>query len=191
MRLLDRGIRFVFLAVFPVTVAIVALAHPLLGWWIGEDMATHATGVLKWLGAGVFINCMAAVPFAYIHGAGRPDLTAKLHALEFPFYVAFLWWAVGRFGIRGGGHRLDRPVAVDTLAILLLTQSLAGGGALAGRVLRPMAVALGWMLVGASMPGTVAAGVFLAVTCIGLAPVAWRFLLQAEERALLLRRFRA
>ena len=189
-RLLDKGIRVVFLATFPVTVGIVVLAHPLLDGWIGEDMATHATGVLKWLGAGVFINCMAAVPFAYIHGAGRPDLTAKLHALEFPLYVGFLWWAVGRFGIEGAAIAWTARVTVDTLAILFLTRSLDAGGAIVGRVLRPMAVALGWMLVGASMRGAIAAGAFLAITYVGLVPVAWRFLLRADERSLLLRRFR-
>jgi hypothetical protein len=47
------------------------------------------------------------------------------------------------------------------------------------------------MLVGASTRGTMASGAFLAVTYVGLVPVAWRFLLRADERALLLRSFRA
>jgi O-antigen/teichoic acid export membrane protein len=102
-----------------------------------------------------------------------------------------LWWAVGRFGIEGAAIAWTARVTVDTLAILFLTRSLDGDGAIVGRVLWPMAVALGWMLVGASTRGTMASGAFLAVTYVGLVPVAWRFLLRADERALLLRSFRA
>lgn len=184
-RLLDKGMRYVFLATFPVTLTIVTLSHVLLRVWVGEDMAARGAAVLQWLSAGVLVNGLAAVPFALLHGAGRPDLTAKLHLLELPLYAAFLWWAVGRFGIVGAAVAWTARVTLDAVAISWLARQVIDGPWALRWWPGAMGLASALMVAGAHFGSTLAGGAFLAAALVSLAPLAWRFALGDEERALL------
>ncbi len=86
----------VFLVLFPVVLLTIVLAHAGLRLWLGADFAQHSFRVLQWLAVGVFINSLAQIPFALVQGAGRPDLTAKLHLIELPLYLLALWWLTSR-----------------------------------------------------------------------------------------------
>ncbi|NIP58768.1 MAG: flippase, partial [Gemmatimonadetes bacterium] len=57
--------------------------------------------VARWLAAGVFLNGVAQVPFALVQGVGRPDLSARFHLLEAPFYFLVLWIGLRWWGIIG------------------------------------------------------------------------------------------
>jgi O-antigen/teichoic acid export membrane protein len=115
--LLRKGVKYTFLILFPVVLAIVTLGREGLGLWLGIEYAENSTRVLQWLAAGVFINCFAQIPFALIQAAGRPDMTAKFHLLELPFYLVALWLLIGSFGIEGAAMAWTMRCAVD--AILL------------------------------------------------------------------------
>ena len=86
-QLFSQGVKFIFLGMFPVILLIVTFANEGIYLWLGAEFAQNSSYVLQWLAAGVFINSLAQVAFAMIQGAGRPDLTAKLHLLELPFYL--------------------------------------------------------------------------------------------------------
>lgn len=55
-RLLGRAVNYVFLALFPLVLVIVVLAHEGLTLWLGREFADNSTLVLQLLAAGVFIN---------------------------------------------------------------------------------------------------------------------------------------
>ncbi|MFO0170882.1 MAG: oligosaccharide flippase family protein, partial [Aphanizomenon sp.] len=90
-QLFNRGVKYIFLILFPITLVIITFANEALTLWIGKDFAQNSTQVLQWLAIGVFINSLSQVPFALIQGVGRPDITAKFHFIELPFYVMILW----------------------------------------------------------------------------------------------------
>lgn len=96
---------------------IVTLAHEGLDLWLGAEFAQNSTRVLQWLVVGRFINGLAQIPFALIQSAGRPDLTAKLHFIELPFYLLIVWWLIGAYGIEGAAVAWVARVAVDTLIL--------------------------------------------------------------------------
>ena len=100
-RLYSRSIKYILLALFPIILLIIVLAQDGLTVWLGADFARHSTRVLQWLAVGVLANSLAFVPFSFIQGIGRPDLTAKLHLLELPVYLAILFWLIHPFGIVG------------------------------------------------------------------------------------------
>src|SRR5262249_6502402 len=77
--LLRRGVKYVLLAIFPLVVVLSAAAPELLRFWLGSAFAENSSAALRWLSAGVLFNCLAYLPFALIQGAGRPDITGKLH----------------------------------------------------------------------------------------------------------------
>jgi len=48
-------------------------------------------------------------------------LTAKLHLVELPVYLLFLWWSIDAFGIVGAAMAWTARVFVDSGALLYLT----------------------------------------------------------------------
>ena len=123
-RLFERAVNYIFLSLFPVVLIIVTLAHEGLSLWLGREFADNSTLVMQLLAVGVFINSCAHVPFGMVQSAGRPDLTAKLHLIELPFYLLILWWLLGTLGIVGAAIAWVVRVAVDTLFLFAMAQRL-------------------------------------------------------------------
>jgi O-antigen/teichoic acid export membrane protein len=131
-----RTLGYTFAAVLPLAGATVAFAREGLSWWIDPAFATQGATVAKCLGVGVFINAIALVPFTLLQAAGRPDLTAKLHLVELPFYLAALAWLVEALGIIGAAFAWTGRIAVDTVVLLVLSsRMLSDGRAITKRVL--------------------------------------------------------
>jgi O-antigen/teichoic acid export membrane protein len=99
--LFGKGIRYVFLSVFPIVTLIVLFAGKGLRWWLNAEFAQNSTHVLQWLAVGVLFNSLAQIPFVLLQGAGRPDITARIHLIELPCYLLALWFLVSKAGING------------------------------------------------------------------------------------------
>jgi O-antigen/teichoic acid export membrane protein len=99
--LYSRGQKFILLLIVPVVIFTISFAEHGLMLWLGDEFAQKSTFVLQCLALGVLVNCMAYLPSSLIRGAGRPDLTAKLHLLELPVYIIFLWVMIKNYGING------------------------------------------------------------------------------------------
>lgn len=122
-----RSIKYIFLVMFPITLIIVTFAHEGLNIWIGAEFAENSMRVLQFLTIGVFVNSIAQVPFVLLQGMGRPDITAKLHLIELPFYIFFLWWLVGAHGINGAAFVWTVRILVDTIFLFWLGQKFLKG----------------------------------------------------------------
>jgi O-antigen/teichoic acid export membrane protein len=125
--LYGRCVKYVFLILFPAVVLIVGLARSGLTLWLGPDFAQHSFRVLQWLAVGVLINSLAHIPFALVQGAGRPDLTAKLHMIELPAYLLTLWWLIGARGVEGAAMAWTARMGVDALVLFWMTQRFFRG----------------------------------------------------------------
>ena len=124
--LYGRSVRAVLLAIFPVVLCTVALAHEGLRLWIGSVLPEESALVLQWLAVGILINAVAQAPYTALQGAGRPDLTAKLHLAEAPLYMAGLWLLTVRFGVTGAAIAWTLRVTVDTIALLFVARRTLG-----------------------------------------------------------------
>jgi O-antigen/teichoic acid export membrane protein len=96
-----RAIKSLLLIMTPALLIIFVFAPQLLQLWMGADFASHSVGVLRIFCAGILVNSIAYVPFVLLQGLGRPDVTAKLHLLELPFYAAALAILLPRMGLAG------------------------------------------------------------------------------------------
>jgi O-antigen/teichoic acid export membrane protein len=181
--LLSRGVKYVFLAVFPIVLVVASLAPEGLRLWLGAAFATHSTVVLRWLAAGVLVNCLAQLPFGLIQSAGRPDITAKLHLIEFPLYLLALRLLARAWGIEGVAVAWTARVTLEGVFLFLYASRLVP--------LRPRFVGkLGLAMVGgplvlylATLPETlVIKAAFLSLGLLVLGFVSW-FQLTPEERA--------
>jgi len=182
--LLRKAVKYTFLLLFPLTLFIVTLGHEGLRLWLGSEYAENSTEVLQWLAIGVFLNCLAHIPFALIQAAGRPDVPAKFHLLELPFYLAALWSLIRAFGIEGAAIAWTLRCALDTILLFASVRRFFRGNPFS---LRRFAIATTLAL------GTIAAGalpmevwtktVFLGATMSLFMLIGWYRVLTPDERS--------
>lgn len=188
--LFRRGVKYVFLTLFPLCFIIVTVAREGLNFWLGVEFARRSTEVVQWLAVGVLINGMAQVAFALIQGVGRPDVTAKLHLIELPLYPLGVYWLINAHGIQGAAIAWVGRVALDAMLLFAVVQRFfqSEGGILSRRVLGVVLALLALFL--GTVPGTtVVKGLLLFLTLFVYTLAAWFLLLAPEERIFLLSRF--
>lgn len=181
------GVKAVLLTLFPAVLVVIVAAEPGLRIWLGDAYASRSVRPLQFLAIGVLFNGLAAIPFALLQGLGRPDVTAKLHAVELPLYAALLWVLLANFGITGAAIAWMARVLVDFVLLYVLSArrlrqawldktfaAIAISSVAAGLVMIPLDAAVG-ALAGA------------AVLCV-FGFYAWRTLVSSEEKLFLQQR---
>lgn len=182
-RLHIRGVNYIFIALFPLTLIIVTLAHEGLSLWIGHEFANNSTLVLQILATGVFINSLAHVPFALIQSSGRPDITAKLHLIELPFYLGILWWLLDTFSIVGAAMAWLIRVMVDTVVLFLLSKYLLRSKAVFNlRMTLSTFAACCCLVLGGWLPNLGIKLIFITITLFLFLVAAWYLILFSEDR---------
>jgi O-antigen/teichoic acid export membrane protein len=153
--------------------------------WLGAEFAQHSFRVLQFLAVGVFLNSLAYVPFTLLLGAGRPDVTARLHLIELPLYLGILWWLISTRGIEGAAIAWTARVAVDALLLFVLAKRfLPGKSPMRLRTALLSAIALLILTLAALLQGPIVKGLFLLGTILSFVLVTWFRILTPEERTL-------
>lgn len=122
--LLQRGIKYIFLCLFPIIACLVTFAPEGLAFWLNADFLKNSTMVTRILAIGIFFSCLGQVPYAFIQGAGRPDLTAKLHLIEIIPYIVFLIVSIKYAGIVGAAMVWATRYLIDTATMYIISQKL-------------------------------------------------------------------
>jgi O-antigen/teichoic acid export membrane protein len=183
--LFGRSVKYVFLALFPIVLLIVALAQNGLTLWLGADFAEHSTRVVQWLAVGVLANGLALVPFSFVQGIGRPDLTAKLHLLELPIYLGMLLWLIRVDGIEGAAIAWAARSVIDAIALFLISKRfLPTRSPLAPRTRVLLATATAMLCVAVLPQDLMLKATFLLVAILGFVLVTWFLILTPEEKSL-------
>lgn len=108
----------------PLCAVIGAFAEPLLSAWMGSQFAQASAQVAACLAVGLFGNCCAQVPFAWIQAAGRSDVTGKLHLIQLPVYAVLLVVLTMHFGIVGAAIAWSVRAVADAALLYLASASL-------------------------------------------------------------------
>jgi len=110
--------RLVLTAIMTPLIVLGILCVPaFLSLWLGSDLGERMAPVAVILLVGIWMNALAFLPYSYLQAQGRPDLPAKLHLLEVLPYLAFLWWAIGAWGIQGAALAWTLRVSLDSLLL--------------------------------------------------------------------------
>lgn len=184
-RLFGQGVKCIFLSVFPITLVIATLAHEGLGLWLGPEFAQESAPVLQWLAFGILVNTLTFVPYALIQSAGRPDLTAIVHVVEFCFYLLIAWWLIGSYGLMGAVAAYVIRVMLDAGVMFAMVRwFLPIGTPTVWRAVLTLTGALATMIVAMSLTGIVVKGLFLVLALSVFAFATWFLILAPEERVL-------
>lgn len=195
-QLYTRSVKSILLVSGPLLLILAAFARKILANWLGPDFAARGTATLQILAFGVLLNCIAFVPFGLLQGLGRPDLTAKFHLIELPFYSITLWFFLAKMGLTGAACAWTLRVVVDTvlLFVAVLKLHLVPARALSERALQRAVLAL--VLPAALVPlswldAPLLVELTASVSLLAIFVTAvWAFVLDTPERNILADTFR-
>jgi len=92
--------------------------------WISGEFAGNSYVILQILAVGALINSIGYIPFAFLDGIGRPDITAKVQVIELPFYILLMWFSIKEGGIIGAAFACSFRTAVDSVILWFFAQKL-------------------------------------------------------------------
>ena len=112
-RLYKKSFKSLFFIMGAVMIVMFLFANDILFAWLGREFAEQSTAVFQILCVGILINSVSFLPFTFLQGLGRPDLTAKFHLIELPIHVILMWFLVKNFGITGAALAWTIRVGID------------------------------------------------------------------------------
>lgn len=124
--LFRQAVLGLFAVLLPLALSLVMFSHELLSLWINPDFATHSAPVLQLFALGIFVNCLAHVPFTLIQSAGAARSTALIHCAELPLFLVALWVLTHEFGIIGAAMAWVLRMGVDTIMMFWVSTVLQG-----------------------------------------------------------------
>jgi O-antigen/teichoic acid export membrane protein len=102
----------------------IALGHWGLEIWLGEEFAGQSYPLLVVLLIGFAANSAAWAPFSLIQAFHRPDLSAKSHLWELPFYCLALYFLATQYGLMGAAMAWALRNIADLVIMLVIAQRL-------------------------------------------------------------------
>ena len=190
-RLYAKTVNYIFFTMYIVVLIIVTFSAEGLSLWLGEEFAQNSGKVLQLLAVGVFVNGLANVPFWLVQSAGRPDLTAKLHVIELPFYLIALWWLLVNYGVEGAAVAWLLRASVDALILFYMaSRVLSAGFSCLLNTLAAVCAALITFVVGALIVGIPAKLIFVMFVSLAFVIVTWFMILTEREKCIILSVFK-
>ncbi|MBW9266144.1 MAG: flippase [Candidatus Thiodiazotropha sp. (ex. Lucinisca nassula)] len=186
--LFNKGLSYIFIALFPLLLVISVFSFDGLKLWVGEEFADNGYQVMQWLAVGVLFYGLSLVPFSLVQSAGHPDWSAKLHLLELPIYLAGLWWALSHYGILGAALVWTLRAWLDALALYMMSLALVPEcRASAMRFGLSVLMAVTLFVVATQFQDLLEKFLFVGIVLTGFIYLVWRHVLEQKERLWLLR----
>lgn len=191
-KILLRAIKYVFILLFPIVILTITFASEGLDLWLGKKFAEQSSLILQILAAGVLFNSLAYIPFAFLQGIGRPDITAKVSLVELPIYFVLLWLAIRYGGIKGVALVCFSRMVIDALILLIFTKKIIS----AHFELRFKFIYLFILLLIIALVFTILISttsfklVSVSIIFLTFIFISWKFLLLEEEKVFLISRLK-
>lgn len=118
-RILLRGIKFIFLIVYPLVLLITLFAFDGMKLWLGVKFAINSSFVLQFLSLGILMNSLSSIPNNFLQGIGKPKIPTLINLGELPVYIAFMWIAIKNHGIKGAAVAYFIAASIDVFIMYL------------------------------------------------------------------------
>lgn len=122
----NKAMKYIFLLLFPIVFTIVFFSFEFLYLWVGPEFANKSNSILQLLAVGILFNSVAYIPFSFIEGIGRPDITAKIQLFELPFYVFLMWLSIKNYGTLGAAFIYAIRMIIDCLLMIYFSRRISG-----------------------------------------------------------------
>ncbi len=185
--LFERGAKTLFVIMFPIALILVAFARELLTLWVGASFAAFSAVLVQLLTIAALLESLGRMPGSLLWAAHRPDLGAKIQAVEQPIYFVLMFALVYLHGALGAAIACAVRAGAGAAATWIVARTVVPDVARGGRRLGwfTLAAAVGLALVAVPSPLEMRIGLVCAELVI-LAAASWHGLLGSEDRAALL-----
>jgi len=189
-KLFARGVKFIFIFLYPVVLVLIAFAYEGMYLWLGLNFAERSTFVLQLLAIGVLLNSLAYIPFTYLQGIGKPKIPALINLIELPFYCIAMWFGISNWGIEGAAVIWSIRILIDTLILFSFINDLKFSKFL---VMLKTYLILG-LVIALFLAFTISSLILKIIFVLGVLLIftlmIWRVFLVLEEKTFLLKKFR-
>lgn len=114
--------RYLLLAFLPLFTFLTVYARDVLTVWMGTKFASEGALILQILAVGALLNFLARLPYGAVQALGRPDITAKIHLIEVPSYIAICFLLISRLGLVGAALSCTFRVSLDAVLMYWAAQ---------------------------------------------------------------------
>lgn len=127
IRLSAKAMKYIFILLLPVILAVVIFSFELLSFWLGNEFAQNSYIILQLLSIGILFNSIGYIPFSFIEGIGRPDVTAKIQLIELPVYLIAMWLMIKFYGTTGAAAVFMIRMILDSALMFYFSRRISGG----------------------------------------------------------------
>lgn len=114
-KMLKRGLKFIFLILYPVIFLIISFAHEGIKLWLGLKFANNSSFILQFLAIGILMNSISLIPNNFFQGIGKPKIPTIVNLIELPFYIIIMWFAIKIKGINGAAFVYMIMASIDAI----------------------------------------------------------------------------
>jgi O-antigen/teichoic acid export membrane protein len=114
------ALRWIVLLCLPLSVALALPAPELLNLWLGPEFSEQSSSALRWMAFGMFMGCVAQLPFTLLQSADAASTTAKLHLIQLPIFLLAMVWVVPRAGVAGAAAVWAIRNMLDAFCLFIL-----------------------------------------------------------------------
>lgn len=187
-----RAMKYIFIIIYPIVILIITFANEGMRLWLGQKFAENSSFILQLLAAGVLFNCVAYIPFTFLQGIGKPDITAKVNLLELPPYVLAMWFAIKQFGINGAAFVWFLRMVIDTMILFWFTYKQVISNTKFHFNFSYLLILV--LIVSSLLPiiisNLIAKSLVISIILCVFLIVSWKFLLMEEEKIFLMSRIK-
>lgn len=122
--LYKRVLYCLYIIMLPITLAVALFAEVLLCIWINEEFAKQSTQILQIFSLGMFVTCLANIPFTLLQSAGKARITAAIHLVELPLFLVLLWLFTLEYGIVGSAIAWLLRIVLDSLLMFVAASKI-------------------------------------------------------------------
>jgi O-antigen/teichoic acid export membrane protein len=181
-RLFLRGVKFIFLIIYPFVFLAVTFSYQGLELWLGEKFAQNSYLILQLLAIGILMNSISMIPNNFFQGIGKPKIPALINLFELPFYICVMWFSIKNYGIRGAAAAYLTMATIDAVIMYIVAKkSFAikfGSNIIALSFFIMIAALIVPFLLNELIPKTIFA--FIYILCFLI--IAWKYFLSKEEK---------
>ncbi len=118
-----HGIHLVQIVQTPIVIAAILLAHAFFEFWISKSFSDRSAPIFIIFLLAIWLNNPNYIPYASLQAQGRPDIMAKFHFIELPFYLLLLWLMISRYGVMGAVLAWSVRYVADALFCLVISKT--------------------------------------------------------------------
>lgn len=116
----NKSVLWLFLIILPITSFIANFSLEILTVWVGAEFARESSIVMQIFSVGIFINCLAHIPFTFMQSANAPRIIALIHCAQLPFFIILVWFMAIECGLIGAALAWLIRMACDSALMFLV-----------------------------------------------------------------------